>query len=75
MNDNNITIQDFIDGPVMLDVIQGIKVEVFRMQGKYLVILHDRRDSKNYLYVSWLDDEHRSIDKICEIQKRYRRET
>lgn len=73
--DENITIQDFIDNTVALDLIKGVKMEVYNWGAmQYLIALYDRSDRRGPVQGSWVLNEMDAMQKISDIYKKYGKE-
>lgn len=74
--EENIKVQDFIDGTVALDLIKGVKMEVYNTgsRGQYLVALYDRSDCRGPIQGSWQLSETDAMRKIRDIYKKYGKE-
>lgn len=70
--EENITIQNFIDNTVALDLIRGVKMEVYHWGARqYLIALYDRSDRRGPVQGSWGLDEKDAMRKIRDINRKY----
>lgn len=77
MEQDKVTIQDFINRNVTLDLKDGVRLEVlpdFDNPKQYIIALYDRTNPKKAIQGSWVCNEKEALRKLGDIQRRYGKE-
>lgn len=72
--EENITIQDFVNNAVALNLVRGVKMEVYAWDKKFIVALYDYSNRREPVQGSWVLNETDAMCKIKDIQRKHGKE-